>query len=323
MKSIVLMICFLLMTISLLADPSNPHAKRGLFTILSSEYGENVVLKKYPVSNLIDGNPSTAWVFEKAYSDFKDFKGLLICMDSEEEIDGISIINGYAKSDSLYKQNNTVSNFEIIFPDQSKYNYSCNETLDFQNFQFSKRKVKWLIIKVISERKGTKYNDLCISEISPTINNNKVIYKQPSYIISNNGGEYQSDVILNSSNSKKFDTDNFNYVCGAQFDIYLNDSTLIYSDHCEDSSIITILNLKNFTFKTIKNKSLNNYDLVYANSKFKFILKEKDKDEFCEFNTILNSIKPIKYRIQIKDFYWRWSERIYKNISNTYPALLH
>lgn len=322
MKSTTILIFLFIITISLLADPSNPQAKRGKFTILSSEYGENVVLKKYPVSNLIDGNPSTAWVFEKKHSDFKEFKGLLLCMDNEIEIDGLSIINGYAKSDSLYKQNNAVSNFEIILPNKSRYVFSCKETLDFQNFQFSKIKVKWLIIKVISERKGTKYNDLCISEISPIYNKNKLINKQPNYIIYNNGGEYQSDVIINSNNYKKIDTDILDYACGAISDVYLNDSTLIYSDHCDDTSIITILHLKNFVYNTIKNKTLDNYDFIDAISENRFIIKEKNKDLFYEFNNQLNSMKPIKYNIKRKDTFWRWSERIHKDMSKAYPSIL-
>jgi len=322
MKSITTLICFLIMAISLLADPSNLKAKRGTYTILSSEYGENVVDKKYPVSNAIDENPATAWVFEGKYSEFKGFKGLLISFDKELEIDGISIINGYAKNDSIYKQNNSVSEFEIIFSNKSKQQFKCNETLEYQDFHFPKQKVKWVIIKVLSERKGTKYNDLCISEISPSFQNSMLIYNRSNFIINNDGGEYQSDVILNTKSLKKFDTDIFDYVCGSQSAIQLNDSTLIYSDGCNDNSAITILHLQNFTYKTIKNKLLDNYDFVSAYSENRFILQEKDKNKFIEFINKYNSIKPLKYNIIGKEYFWKWNYRLNKDLSDFYPALL-
>jgi hypothetical protein len=305
----------------LLADPTNPQAKRGIITVVSSEFGGIEISKKYPVSNAIDGNPQTAWVCEEKETSFKKVVGLFFNFESDLEIDGISLINGYAKNDSLYKNNNSISTFEIVLPNHQVYRYSCTETTKFQNFNFPKQNIKWMIILVIDQRKGTKYKDLCISEISPTINNKKLIYEQPKFIISNNGTEYESDIIINLQNQRQYNTEKFDFGCGAQDPIVINDSTFIYSDECDDASHLEIFFLNKMTSKSIKNKLLDNYVLIDAKSKTVFILMDKDSNKIFTFDSATNKFIPSNYALKKKLSYWHWSERLDRDFSDSYKRI--
>lgn len=320
-SGLILLILFNCVSFSALADPTNPQAIRGNIIVLSSEYGGSLDLKKYPVSNAIDGNPLTAWVFERKTSEFQKFAGLMFVFKSASDIDGISLINGYAKSDSLYKFNNSIKSFDIILPNHRLYHFSCNETTSFQDFKFPKQKVKWMILKVTRVKQGSKYDDLCISEISPTLNNVKLIYKQSNYIVSNNGGEYESDVIFNVRTKKQFDTQTLDFGCGAKDPFFVNDSLLVYDDECDDSSHIEILYLNKMKNHTIKNRKLNGYYLVDALSEKIFIVENAQTEKMYQFNTTSNKLTPTNYELKNHDDYWRWSERLENDLSNQYRKI--
>lgn len=320
-RAIVILFLFNCISLSLHADPSNPQASRGNITIVSSEFGEGQTIKKYPVSNAIDEDPQTAWVFEENATSFKAVKGLLFVFKSEVAIDGISLINGYAKSETLYKLNNAIKTFKIVLPNHHEYNYTCNETTNFQNFKFPKQNVRWMILIVTEERKGKKYNDLCISEISPTMNNEKLIYEQPKYLISNNGGEYESDLILNLQTNKQFNTDKFDFGCGAKNPLSINDSTIVYQDECDENSHIEVFYLNKMTNKTIKNKRLDNYTLINAISDTVFVIMKINSKMCFRFNVATNKFTSINCTTKKEFEYWRWSERLDSDLSDYYKKI--
>lgn len=305
-----------------LADTTNPFAIKGHITVYSSEYaldnGDNI--KKYPVANAIDGDPGTTWVYE-CNSTSKSFAGFLISFDTKTKIDGISLINGYAKSASLYLMNSSVSSFEIIFPNKKKYTFKCNESTDIQKFNFPRQDVEWMIFKVVSERKGTKYNDLCISEISPLNDGIQLMDKQSDVLISNNGMEYESDIIINLKSKKKFNTEVFDFICGASRAFVINDSTILYNDDCGDFSHLIILNPQSMNYKSYNYKEINGYMLVDVISDTSFIVQDNNTNAVFIYNTKKSTLTRTNTQVKPKDKYWRWNERLSGYLSNLYKKI--
>ncbi len=306
---------------SAFADPRNPQASRGNIKVLSSEYGESVDSKKYSVANAIDGNPLTACVFERKATNFQKFAGLMFIFTSATEIDGISLINGYAKSDSLYAFNNSIRTFDIILPSQKVYHFSCNETTAFQDFKFPKANVKWMILKVTNEKHGSKYDDLCISEVSPTLDTTKLVYKESHYIVSTNGAEYESDFIFDVKTNKQFNTQRLDFACGAKDPFVVNDSTFVYDDGCEDNSHVEIVHLNTMQHHTIKNTQLDGFHLIDALGENSFIVKNKRTEKVFRFNALSNKYKPTNYTVKKYNDFWRWSERLESDLSKSYRKL--
>lgn len=311
-----------MLTSTVLADTTNPFAKRGRITIYSSEYvidnGDKI--KKYPVSNVLDGDPGTTWVYECKKTP-KSFAGFLIAFDSKTKIDGISLINGYAKSASLYSMNSSVSSFEIILPNKKKYTFKCGESTDIQKFNFPMQDVEWMIFKVLTEKKGTKYDDLCISEISPLNEGIQLVVELSDVLLSNNGMEYESDLITNLKNKKKFNTEVFDFICGASRAFVINDSTILYNDDCEDFFHVMILNPMSMSYKSFQYDKINGFILVDVISLTQYIVQDKETNALFNYNTVKNSLTRTNIQLERKDKYWRWNERLSGDLSDSYKKL--
>jgi hypothetical protein len=151
--------------------------------ILTSEKSS---LCKYPLTNMIDGKPDTAWVFSK-WGDYKpngnieyikqmkaEFNhgiGTSITVKSGEDTtficDGIQIINGYAKNSIIYQQNNRITKITLICSGPKIYwskTYSLKETSKLQNLEIPHLRLKEIQIR-FDEIEVGKYDDLCISEL--------------------------------------------------------------------------------------------------------------------------------------------------------------
>ena len=148
---------------------------------------------RYYGENVIDGDINTAWVEEGFAMDEQDesdssekgigewIKIYIIAQVFNSDTDpsmpihylqsmhlsGIKIINGYAKSEEIYKANNRVKTVEVILTDGSSYIFDLkDDTLDFQTLDFGKEvETRDVTIKILDIYEGTKYNDTCISEV--------------------------------------------------------------------------------------------------------------------------------------------------------------
>lgn len=207
--------CLSFWVLIVFADPSHPKAQRGKVTFLSSEMWSDVTSesKKYPVRNIVDNNPLTAWVFEPNASSQKEVIGMAMVFSESLMIDGIRIINGYAKSEYLYKANSSIESFELILSTGETIKYECSKSLEEQKFQFAAQELDWIILVVKNIRQGTKYTDLCISELTVTFDGANIIKESQDVIITNEGGEYESDKIYTLKNEMKFDTGIWDFGC--------------------------------------------------------------------------------------------------------------
>ncbi|MCX7749767.1 MAG: stalk domain-containing protein [Clostridia bacterium] len=132
-----------------------------------TENVSSILGKDYIAAYATDWDVKTAWVEGKK----GDGVGEWISIQGKEsgllEVSGIKIINGYAKSENLYKANNRVKKVKIEFSDGSSMEKEVKDSLmDYQRLEFGKIiKTKFVKITILEVYNGTKYEDTCISGI--------------------------------------------------------------------------------------------------------------------------------------------------------------
>ena len=120
----------------------------------------------YKVENVIDDNPSTAWI--EGVSD--DGIGQFIQFSSNNtfRVDKIDIINGFSKNQKTYMKNNRVKKVIIEFSDKSQQVYELEDNnMEYKTIYIggiNTNSVKVIIQEVYTN--GRVYKDTCISEIS-------------------------------------------------------------------------------------------------------------------------------------------------------------
>jgi hypothetical protein len=118
----------------------------------------------YHVSNLFDNDPATAWVegVENAVGEWIE-----ITLEKDvQTIKGFQIMNGHNKSEDLFHQNSRVKTLEVLMSDGTSQIFAIEDKMGMQEFTFqSPKNVDWVRFVIKEEIKGTKYNDLCISEL--------------------------------------------------------------------------------------------------------------------------------------------------------------
>lgn len=128
-------------------------------------YRGNNVYITYTAKNLTDNNSETAWTPEE--SDTNPW--VLFKSSSKQKISGFEIENGYSKNENLYYQNMRAKNI-IIACGGEDYKFvlkdsgcGIKQTVTLPEPVLSES-VK---ITVADTYAGNKYNELCISEITP------------------------------------------------------------------------------------------------------------------------------------------------------------
>ncbi len=137
---------------------------------------------RYSIKNIIDERPETAWVEGKKDSGINEFITInmsdYIESDRIEDdyipgmykIQKIGIINGYAKDEKTYKENNRVKRLRLEFKNgltESKFLiYKLKDMMDMQYIEFNKLiLLDEIEITILDVYKGSKWDDTCISEI--------------------------------------------------------------------------------------------------------------------------------------------------------------
>ncbi|WP_431091362.1 NADase-type glycan-binding domain-containing protein [Paenibacillus sp. 8b26] len=122
---------------------------------LSSEGSQS-----YDVKNLVDGDTSTAWC--EGVKGNGERETILLDLGSLTRVRGIEMINGYAKSEKTYRENNRVQKLKLEFTDGSSL-----EMNDFNTLKKFKEPINTSFIKltILSVERGTKYQDTCISDV--------------------------------------------------------------------------------------------------------------------------------------------------------------
>jgi len=117
----------------------------------------------YQATNMLDGNYNTAWATHFTGEDIT----LAFLMNSNN-LYKMSISNGYAKTSELFEKNSRARDVKIYINGE----FICNEELSdlwipyYITFDKEYNNVTEVKIVISSIYKGSKYNDLCISEVS-------------------------------------------------------------------------------------------------------------------------------------------------------------
>lgn len=138
----------------------------------------------YVAANLLDGNPATAWAvdLDTAPFDSDHLYGPTFTLDANR-IDYVTIVNGYAKSVSAFKNNTSARYIKICrvmdgdeFPEPEDiiYSGSLRDTMSpqklpvnpgFDNSRPTREIAIYFPADPVYYRQGAKWNDFCISEI--------------------------------------------------------------------------------------------------------------------------------------------------------------
>ncbi|EZH73413.1 hypothetical protein ATO12_15855 [Aquimarina atlantica] len=148
----------------------------------------NSMNKKYPFENLSDKTYRTTFVFEEnentaisirlnRNNKWHKTQTNLLVDDVLKTNDTIlypfrlSIVNGYVKSDKTFKENGRVKKIKVFLNNNYQDTVQLQDTPLVQEFNldfiYSKNDVVTLM--PISYYKGTKYSDICISEIQSSL----------------------------------------------------------------------------------------------------------------------------------------------------------
>ena len=120
----------------------------------------------YKVENVIDDNPSTAWI--EGVSDDGIGQFIQFSSNNKFRVDKLDIINGFSKNQKTYMKNNRVKKVIIEFSDKSQQVYELEDNnMEYQTIDIggiNTNSVKVIIQEVYTN--GRVYKDTCISEIS-------------------------------------------------------------------------------------------------------------------------------------------------------------
>lgn len=125
----------------------------------------------YPLSNMVDNSPRTAFVFNKrtdsgdaashkhGVSEWVEIPG-----EQTIAVDGIGIINGYAKSSATYWRNNRIRRLKIFTEQALLGVFSLQESRKLQRLHFPVQTLHTLRIVIAAVDPGPD-DDLCISSL--------------------------------------------------------------------------------------------------------------------------------------------------------------
>lgn len=113
-------------------------------------------------SKLLDGMPKTAW----QYSYNNKPEKVVFKFDQKVTIKSIALYNGYGKSDKLFKQNGKAKKVRFSAQGQKK-DFILDTSLNtYQNISVNFKNINSLTMEILEVEKGSKYNDIAISEIN-------------------------------------------------------------------------------------------------------------------------------------------------------------
>ncbi|TKH45758.1 hypothetical protein C1I60_04695 [Paenibacillus terrae] len=141
-------------------DFSKYDSEIKVYQIKASSTLPSKGMQTYDAKNLVDGDTSTAWC--EGVKGNGEGETILLNLGSSQKVKGIELINGYAKSEKSYRENNRVQKLKLQFSDGSSL-----EMNDFNTRKKFKEPINTSFIKltILSVERGTKYQDTCISDV--------------------------------------------------------------------------------------------------------------------------------------------------------------
>lgn len=116
----------------------------------------------YSASNLIDGDPKTAWVPVSNKSGIGEW--VEFSFDDPMQVNSLLITNGYAKSTESFIRNNRIKTATLEFSDGSKSIITLQDTSKPQTIAIRK-KTRTIRLIIDAVYRGTMYDDTCLSDV--------------------------------------------------------------------------------------------------------------------------------------------------------------
>ena len=118
----------------------------------------------YGVYNLIDGDKTTTWT--EGVVGYGSNECVTYKFDKEFVFHGISIKNGYQKSEELYYKNGRVNVLRIVDGKGEEHYINVPDTEDRNNIDFDKPFSSDVVtVYIDSYFEGSRYEDTCMSEL--------------------------------------------------------------------------------------------------------------------------------------------------------------
>lgn len=158
---------------------------------------------KYPIEHMFDGDPTTAWVYSKPikleeetigpYEVAESAYAILLKPDKPVHLDGIRLMNGYNKSEAIFKRNNRIVTLEIYENDylddhnaKKIKSVTLSDKMGWHNISLPARKYTGLVLVVQGQVEG-RDRDTCISEVQLLSKGEALDWNVPAAVIKNNG----------------------------------------------------------------------------------------------------------------------------------------
>jgi len=118
----------------------------------------------YKAENMADGNIATAWAEGADGAGIGEW--IKFGFATPKKIKAINILAGYAKTETVYFNNNRVKEMKVIFSDGEAQTANLTESKDFQRILIDRdRPTQFVKLEIRDVYRGRKFDDTCISEI--------------------------------------------------------------------------------------------------------------------------------------------------------------
>lgn len=124
--------------------------------------------ENYHPNYLMDGDPVTTWLEDADGNGIGEWVRIATSPITGSTKLRLRMQNGYHKSKSLFKKNSRVKSMELkVLPDGPTKTFEVADSMEWQELEmdFDSMTVEGIELKMLEAYGGTKYEDLCISDV--------------------------------------------------------------------------------------------------------------------------------------------------------------
>lgn len=181
----------------------------------SEELWAGQTLKGFPLTNLLDGDPRTAWAYGGTGQGWKraGWRGqyaLEFRTNGERSsvaMDSLRILNGYNRRRDLFERNDRVVEMQVWINDKLQKTVRLSDSMSWHNVTFPNQLVRSVGLLFTGIRKGAgPDNDLCVSELAFFNGTRKINMEMPNVVMfykGNKSGDapFRYEIITRKGNS--------------------------------------------------------------------------------------------------------------------------
>ncbi len=138
----------------------------------------------YPLTNLLDNDPKTAWIFRgttKRYGAgpfWQKRYGIIVKFPKVMPIDGIRLMNGYNKDPETFRRNNRAIEIQVgTYFERAFAKFQLPDKMGWHTIRFKARKLGDIAVYLTKFARG-RDNDVCISGLE-ILSNGKTLRMHP------------------------------------------------------------------------------------------------------------------------------------------------